>query len=120
MAGRAWAALPPPIRSCDNSGVTGRALGEPHSPPSHISKMVPPTIHLGPPNWTRTGQQYPTLWDKVSVELTYPVVSKYRTKEHSSFCSSMKSLACCEGGSIPNHHRDGWEPRAEVSLSCGD
>ena len=48
----AWAALPPPIRSCDNRGVVGRAFGEPHSPPSHISKIVPPTIHLGPPQRT--------------------------------------------------------------------
>ena len=25
----------------------------PHSAPSHISKTVPPTIHLGPPNLTK-------------------------------------------------------------------
>ena len=54
LAARAWAALPPPMRSCHNRGVVGRALGEPHSPPSHISKIVPPTIHLGPPEEART------------------------------------------------------------------
>ena len=26
-----------------------------HRLPSHISKMVPPTVHIGPPKWTRTG-----------------------------------------------------------------
>ena len=77
-------------------------------------------VKSGPPNWTRTGQQYPTLWGVVSVELTYPVVPKYRAKEQSSFCSSRNSLAYCEGGSIPNHHWDGWVPRAEVSLSRGN
>ena len=40
------------MRSCHNRGVVGRALGEPHSSPSHISKIVPPTIHLGPPTHT--------------------------------------------------------------------
>ena len=27
---------------------------EDHSAPSHFSKMVPPTIHLGPLNWTKS------------------------------------------------------------------
>ena len=25
-----------------------------HRGPSHISKTVPPTIHLGPPHWTKS------------------------------------------------------------------
>ena len=29
-------------------------LWSPHSPPSHISKMVLPTVQLGPPNWTKS------------------------------------------------------------------
>ena len=55
MAPRAWAALRPPIRSCDNCGVAGRVLGEPHSPPSHISKIVLSIVKKGPPEKARTG-----------------------------------------------------------------
>ena len=54
MAARAWAALPPPIRFCDNCGVVGRALGEPHNPPSRISKMVLSIVKKGPLfSWVR-------------------------------------------------------------------
>ena len=45
-------ALPPAMPSCHDRGVAGS--GEPHSPPSHISKTVPPTVHLGPPDWTKS------------------------------------------------------------------
>ena len=45
-------ALPPAMPSCHDRGVAGS--GEPHSPPSHISKTVPPTVHLGPPHWTKS------------------------------------------------------------------
>ena len=36
--------------------IVGGRLGprQPHSAPSHISKIVPPTVHLGPPEKTRT------------------------------------------------------------------
>ena len=36
--------------------IVGGRLGprQPHSAPSHISKIVPPTVHLGPPERTRT------------------------------------------------------------------
>ena len=36
--------------------------GKRHRAPSHISKMVPPTVHLGPPNWTRTPGRPGSTW----------------------------------------------------------
>ena len=35
-------------------GIRIRAPWSVHRAPNHISKVVLPTIHLGPPNWTKS------------------------------------------------------------------
>ena len=45
-------ALPLPTLTCQGGQVADPR--EPHKAPNHISKTVPPTIHLGPPEKNRT------------------------------------------------------------------
>ena len=77
-------------------------------------------VQSSPPKGTRTGQQYPTLCGKVSVELIFPDVSNYRATEYSGFCYSVNVFICSEGGPMPTFLRTvGNPPRPRIHFVAG-
>ena len=84
-----------------------------HNAPSHISKMVPPTIHLGPPNLTI---------DRTVFEMWLSLSSSTNRCATSKALGHRKGNTVKGGGGIVYHRHDeeelNWEP-GEVRLGAG-
>ena len=100
--------------SVGSGELNPRSLTDPYMEPFHRRAIN--TVSPGPPDLTRTSQHFPALCSRVSAELIYSALPRYRATGYSGFFSSEKSSFAVKDDLCPTTRRTARNSKTEGAL----